>query len=153
MSIKSYFEIFSALPQSVYKGLAFPIWTHVLRCMMILYQLSTHSDPSWDNHATRKVANLVHILQKLVQLTEGAAVEAGEHSENDLFGRFAQFLRNFQVWVNTMFTRGSTSRTAPTSYDSELSRSEVDAMENPSIANLKTMEFGDNIWLGNVFGW
>ncbi|KAJ9271140.1 hypothetical protein DTO212C5_2798 [Paecilomyces variotii] len=109
MNLKSYLEIFSALPLSVCRGLAFPIWTHMLRCIMILYRLSTHPDPAWDCHGVRKMVNFDQILQDLVQLIKRTGIEVGEHSGDDLFARFAEFLHAFQGWVHATFMPGESA--------------------------------------------
>lgn len=126
----------------------------MLRCVMVLYRLSTHPDPTWDCQTVRKMVNLVQILQDLVRLTKQAGIEAGEHSEHDLFARFAEFLHAFQGWVYAVFTPGeSASGTAWPYNNCMLNRPNLNMMINQSPAELKSMDLGNNLWLGNIFGW
>lgn len=154
MNIKSYFEIFSALSPSVCRGLAFPVWTNTMRCLMVLYRLSTHPDQMWDCQTVRKTVNLVQILQGLVQLTKRAGIEAGERSELDLFARFARFLHAFQSWVDTMFTPGDTASGTAWPHNTSMSNQPGgDMTMDQSPENLGSMDLGNSVWLGNMFGW
>ncbi|KAJ9382924.1 hypothetical protein DTO063F5_5443 [Paecilomyces variotii] len=100
------------------------------------------------------MVNLDQILQDLIQLIKRTGIEVDEHSGHDLFARFAEFLHAFQGWVHATFMPGESASGTAWPYDnSMLNRPDVNEIVNQSPEQLKSMDLGNNIWLGNIFGW
>jgi len=90
-SLKSWFDLFFAIPPSRYTGFPFSIYSQILRCIMALYRLSTLDDPAWDKRVARNTADIPLIIQQL----------AANLRASDVYPRYAEaFDVKRAVWEN-----------------------------------------------------
>lgn len=91
-AIKSWFDVFFTIPTAEYVSLTFAIMSQLVRCLMVLYKLSTLSDPAWDRDLACQTADLPNILQMVVsnlQAVDGSAGIQDDSPEGTVFIRTA----------------------------------------------------------------
>ncbi|KAL4860534.1 hypothetical protein BDV12DRAFT_191654 [Aspergillus spectabilis] len=64
---KSWFDVFLAIPPLEYVCFPFSIFAHLVHNLVMLYQLSTLSDPGWDTAAVRQKADVLSILSTIIE--------------------------------------------------------------------------------------
>ena len=92
-SIKSWFDVFFAIPLASYIGLSFPTFSHLAHCMITLLKLSTLEDPAWDRDLVQGTANLLLILDQVARNARQVNVLAGLEGDierGELFTNFAK---------------------------------------------------------------
>ena len=96
-SIKSWFEVFFTIPPVAYIGFPFSIFSQLVRCLVILYRLSTLDDPAWDKNGVRETANLLAIFDQVISNMEQVVTLSGLDNtgsiEGDVFSRTAKTFR------------------------------------------------------------
>ena len=97
-SIKSWFEVFFSIPPAKYTGFPFSIFSQFVHCLVTLYTLSTLNDPAWDKNGVGETANLLLILDQLINNLEQAATMAGldnhDSTEGEVFSQTAKKFRS-----------------------------------------------------------
>ncbi|KAI2464462.1 putative C6 transcription factor [Annulohypoxylon bovei var. microspora] len=99
-AIKAWLDIFFALPPSAFKGLSFPLWAQLARCIVILYRLSTLENPAWDRKVIRDTVDLIQVLERIAERLEQAGREHGGQSNDDIFIQVARLMRMFLTRVS-----------------------------------------------------
>ncbi|KAL6232026.1 hypothetical protein BDW75DRAFT_243386 [Aspergillus navahoensis] len=96
---KSWFELFLSIPPVEYIGFPFSIFAQMAHNLVILYQLSTFEDPSWDVATVRKTIDVLAILDTVIRnMTEVAATAGLEGEPNsDVFSVVAKMYKSVQV--------------------------------------------------------
>ena len=99
-SIKSWFEVFFSIPPTDYIGFPFSIFSQLVHCLVTLYRLSTLRDPAWDKNGVREAADLLLILDQVINNMEQGATLAGldnnDSTEGDVFSRTAKKFRSIR---------------------------------------------------------
>ena len=99
-SVKSWFETFFTVHPTAYIGFPFPIFSQLVRCLVTLYRLSALDDPAGDKKGVQKTADLLLILDQIINNMEQVSVLAGlDHNgdlEGDVFFRTAKMLRSIR---------------------------------------------------------
>lgn len=100
-AIRSWIERFFVLAAnpSACIGFSFVFWAQLTRCLVVLYRLSTISDPSWDRRAVRDVVDILPILEKTSTIMEQISTEIGESSSDGLFAQIAKGVKSFRAWA------------------------------------------------------
>ena len=139
-SIKSWFEVFFTIPHNDYVGFPFSIFSQLVHCLVILYRLSTLDDPAWDKNGVQETADLLLIVDQLINKLDYAAAKLviDDSPEADVFSRTAKKLRSIRLeWEAKLRPDDLTVSTIP----------------NPQIANETPfpedfpMDFPDNDWM------
>ena len=72
-----------------------------MHCLVTLYRLSTLDDPAWDKDGVRKTADLLLILDQVINNMEQVATLAGldntDSSDGDVFSRTAKRLGSIRL--------------------------------------------------------
>ncbi len=143
-SIKSWFEVFFAIPPIAYIAFPFSIFSQLVHCLVTLYRLSTLNDPAWDKSGVQKTADLLlildHVINNMEQVTILAGLDNSDSTEGDVFSRTAKMFRSIRLgWeaklgpddlmVSTVLTPQNTNETPlPEAFE---------------------VDFSDNDWLMN----
>ena len=142
-SVKSWFETFFTIPPNAYIGFPFSIFSQLVRCLVTLYRLSTLDDPAWDKSGVQKTADLLVILDQVINNMEQVSVLAGLDNngnlEGDVFFRTAKMLRSIRpgweaILVGPDVPRVSTLPNLP-------------IVNNPPLPEASLLDHYDNDWL------
>ncbi len=141
-SIKSWFDIFFAIPPSEYIWFPFSIFSQFVHCLFTLYRLSTLDDPAWDRDGVGETANLLLILDRLINNLEQAANMAGldnhDSTEGDVLSRTAKKFRSIRSeWEAKL---GSDNLMVPTLPTPQSASETLLPEEFP-------VDFADNDWM------
>ena len=100
-SIRSWFEVFLAIPPADYIGFPFSIFSQLVHCLTTLYRLSTLNDPNWDKGSVRETTDLLPVLDQVINNMEQVAAVAGldnsDIAEGDVFSRTARKFRSIRL--------------------------------------------------------
>ncbi|KAL2845503.1 hypothetical protein BJY01DRAFT_214168 [Aspergillus pseudoustus] len=96
---KSWFELFLTIPPAEYIGFSFSIFAQMVHNLVMLYQLSTFEDPSWDITTVRQTTDVLSTLGTVIQNMSQVAILAGLDGEpdSDVFSRVAKMYRSIQM--------------------------------------------------------
>ena len=99
-SVKHWFDVFFAIPPGDYIGFPYSIFSQLSHCLIILYKLSSLEYPSWVKAEVRKSADIISILDmvinNLAQVSVLAGLESGDLAE-DVFTRTAKKFRSVKI--------------------------------------------------------
>lgn len=141
-SIKSWFEVFFSISPIAYIGFPFSIFSQLVRCLATLYRLSTLDDPAWDKKGVQKTADLLHILDRVINNMEQVKTLAGlnnnESTEEDIFSQTAKLFRSIRPgWEAKLGPDDLMISTTST----------LDDTSETSLAEAFPVNFSDNDWL------
>ncbi|KAL4974564.1 hypothetical protein BDW66DRAFT_167646 [Aspergillus desertorum] len=96
---KSWFDLFLSISPVEYIGFPFPIFAQMVHNLVVLYQLSTLEDPSWDVATVRKTTDVLAILNTVIRNMSEVAAAAGLEGEpdTDVFSVVAKMYKSVQV--------------------------------------------------------
>ncbi|KAL9135880.1 MAG: hypothetical protein Q9175_002922 [Cornicularia normoerica] len=141
-SAKSWFEVFSTVPPLDYIGFPFSIFSQLVHCLATLYRLSTLNDPAWDKNGVKETADLLLILDQVINSMERVATLAGLDNngsiEGDVFSRTAKKFRSIRLqWKANLGPDDLMVSTIPTP---------LNANETP-LPEAFPLDFPDNDWM------
>lgn len=64
-SLKVWFDNFFNIPVASYPGLPFSVVSQIVRCLGLLYHLSTLDEPGWDKDNVKATADIVDIITRV----------------------------------------------------------------------------------------
>ncbi|KAL4812950.1 hypothetical protein BDW67DRAFT_178308 [Aspergillus spinulosporus] len=96
---RSWFELFLSIPPVEYIGFPFSIFAQMVHNLVVLYQLTTFEDPSWDVATVRKTVDVLSILEAVIRNMGEVAAAAGLEGEpeSDVFSVVAKMYKSVQV--------------------------------------------------------
>lgn len=141
-SIKSWFDVFFTIPPAAYIGFPFSIFSQLVHCLVTLYRLSTLNDPAWDKNGVCKTADLLlildHVINNMEQVKTLAGLDNNDSPEGDIFSRTAKLFRSIRPeWEAKLSPDDLMVSTIPTPQNA----GETDLPE------VLPMDFSDNEWL------
>lgn len=92
-TICSFFRVFLLLQPEEYMGFTFSMISQLIRCLALLYHLSTLEEPGWNKEYVQSTIDLLQILDALIEKTAQVPIAAGidntgcEEAEVDVFTR------------------------------------------------------------------
>ena len=97
-SVKSWFEVFFAIPLIEYIGFPFSILSQLSHCLVTLYRLSTLNDPAWDKNGVQETAHLLLILDQVINKLEQATatLDSNDSPLGEVFSRTAKKFRSLR---------------------------------------------------------
>ncbi|RMJ24382.1 hypothetical protein PHISP_04751 [Aspergillus sp. HF37] len=155
-AVKSWLDVFHAIPPSAYVGFPFFFWFQLVRCIVILKHLSTFDYPAWDTQAARDSVDMLTLLAWMAEKAELASREAGERADDDLFRRVGKMLRLSQNWVVAKQKAAAQAEEASNSLYTggpDLGPAGEDMMDLPELEWMNALGSGDGSWLEEVLGW
>ena len=129
-SVMSWFETFFTIPPGAYIRFPFSIFSQLIRCLVTLYKLSTLDDPALDKNGVQMTADLLLILDHVIENMEQVSVLAGLDKKDGLervvFLRTANMLRSIRpgweaVLVGSDASKASAIPNLPNADDLSLS--------------------------------
>jgi hypothetical protein len=96
-SIKSWFDIFFEFPLSAYIGISFPFFAQLGHCVVALYRLSTLEDPGWDKDLLRQTADLLQILDRIIDNIRRVKDLDSEHHKGEMFTRTIKIFESIRI--------------------------------------------------------
>lgn len=97
-TVKSALENFFEMGISEYPGIAFPMFTHLARYIVVLFKLSTLRDPMWNTSLVRSKVDLVQVMDKLLSNVQQATAMEGEQSLGGPLDRSAKIFMAVKLW-------------------------------------------------------
>ncbi|KAJ9401498.1 hypothetical protein DTO282F9_1695 [Paecilomyces variotii] len=140
-SAKAYTDIFCNIPPAEFFGMPFSTFSQFGHCLIALYKLSTLEDPAWDKAMVRNTADVLLIIDRVVQIM-GHVVEfvAGPEQEDRTFIKGATLMRSLrQKWAENLSTVSGES-------DASLNRQDPE-----DILSAFPLEWPDDAWLNDIF--
>jgi len=142
-SIKAWFGVFFKIPVASYLSLPFSIFSQLAHCLIDLYKLSTLDDLSWDKNVVRNTANVLLILDQIVNNVERVNVLAGmdqNNTETDLFTIAGKMFRSVRLrWGANLGVQPS-EPAIPTAQNVDETMTEA-----------FSMDLYDDVWLTDLF--
>ncbi|KAI1412495.1 putative C6 transcription factor [Hypoxylon sp. FL1857] len=145
-AIKSWLDIFFALPASYFRGLSFPFWAQLARCLVILYRLSTLEDPAWDRKAVRSMVDLPPTLDSIAEKLKLASREVGEQSSDDVFAQTSRLMRRFGALVSSKITPEDAGEKSAWAYSDATTSMGGDAMDQDQNYMMQLFDLGNDSW-------
>ncbi|RDW84203.1 Zn(II)2Cys6 transcription factor domain-containing protein [Aspergillus mulundensis] len=96
---KSWFALFLSIPPASYISFPFSIFAQMVHNLVVLYQLSTFDNPSWDVAAVRKTIDVLELLETVIKNMGLVAAAAGLEGEadSDVFSVVAKMYKSVLV--------------------------------------------------------
>lgn len=101
---QTWMDVWLRIPPEDYISCSFSMFFQFSRALVNLYRISTLEDPAWDKCAVRETANLLEIIDRLVEQTQKAAHHLCPNTPNQdygmtLFGRGMRMVQSLkQAW-------------------------------------------------------
>jgi hypothetical protein len=96
-SIKSWFDIFFEFPLNAYLGISFPFFAQLGHCVVALYRLSTLEVPGWDKDLLRQTADLLQILDRIIDNIRRVKDSDSEHYKGEMFTRTIKIFESIRI--------------------------------------------------------
>jgi hypothetical protein len=99
-SVKSWFDVFFTIPPSDYIGFPYSIFSQLSHSLITLYRLSSLDDPFWPKTEVRKTANVLLILDTVIDNLNQVASLAGLNSKDagdDVFTKTSRRFRSVRA--------------------------------------------------------
>ncbi|ROV95570.1 hypothetical protein VSDG_05261 [Cytospora chrysosperma] len=106
-TVKSALDCILKLPIVDYRGSSFPFFTQVARYMIVLYKLTTLSDPAWDTGLVRSTIDVVQVMDQLIANMQQARVADGEQAAEGFLDRSARIFMSFRQWCAGKIDEGT----------------------------------------------
>lgn len=113
-TVKSATENFLTIPISDYTGISFPVFTQLVRYIIVLYKLSTLNDPVWDLSLVRTNIDVIQVIDQVIRNIQQAMAELGEQCANGTLERSIGIFSRFKSWClpNLPASGGAVAREA-----------------------------------------
>ena len=96
-AVKFWCRDFLSHPASDYIGMPFHMAQQLVRCMVVLYRLSTYQDSLWDCRAIRNVVDLLQVLDNVTEILHSASIQLnGGRSEDSVLSHMSDLMRAFR---------------------------------------------------------
>ncbi len=107
-------ENFLTIPISDYPGISFPVFTQLVRYIIVLYKLSTLNDPVWDLSLVRASIDITQVIDQVICNIQQAMAELGEQCANGTLQRAIGIFSRFKSWClpNLPASGGAVAREA-----------------------------------------
>ena len=113
-------QIYFTIPAIQHYGFPFTITSQIVRCLQLLYQISTLDDPAWNSSDVRSsidiLATMDLVISNLSQVPAMVSLSSPEDSGEDVFTRSAHQFRSLRTsWAAALSHRAepSSSTTMP----------------------------------------
>lgn len=143
ISAKAFLDMFRNTPPAQFAGMPFSTFSQFGNCLIALYKLSTLDDPAWDKTMVRETADVLLIIDQVVQ-TMGQITEfvAGPGQEDRTFLKGATLMRSLrQKWAENL---------APASGEGDTS---LNRQDQENMLDSLQMGWPDDAWMNDVFIW
>ncbi|CEO58808.1 hypothetical protein PMG11_03510 [Penicillium brasilianum] len=97
-TVKSATENFLTIPISDYPGISFPVFTQLVRYIIVLYKLSTLNDPAWDLNLVRGSIDVIQVIDQVIRNIEQSMSELGEQCSGGTLERALGIFARFKSW-------------------------------------------------------
>ena len=139
---KSWMDIFLKFPPLEYARLSFTFWVQLMRCVVVLYKLSTLDDPAWDRQLVRDTIDLITVMEQITSNMEWFSGHIGEDSDDGMIARAARFLRCIQTGCSAGVGGNAGDQSA----------SEFQIPPDPMLFDFPDC-YPDSVWLRDIFGY
>jgi hypothetical protein len=95
-AVKSWFDVFFTIPPSDYIGFPYSIFSQLSHCLITLYRLSSCEDSSWPKPEVQKTADVLSILDKVIENLTQVSPPPGLDSTDTGDDVFATTARRFR---------------------------------------------------------
>lgn len=97
-TVKSATENFLTIPISDYPGISFPVFTQLVRYIIVLYKLSTLNDPVWDLNLVRGSIDVIQVIDQVIRNIEQSMSELGGQCSGGTLERALGIFARFKSW-------------------------------------------------------
>ena len=97
-TVKSALDNFFKIPLAEYPGIPFPFFTQLARYIVVLYKLSTLSDPTWDTGLVRSTVDVLQVMDQLISNIQHARAAHGEKSAGGLLDKSTRIFVSVRSW-------------------------------------------------------
>ncbi|KAJ5883783.1 phosphoketolase 1 [Penicillium subrubescens] len=97
-TVKSATENFLTIPIPDYPGISFPVFTQLVRYIIVLYKLSTLNDPVWDLGLVKANIDVIQVIDQVIRNIEQAMSEIGEQCCGGTMERAIGIFLRFKSW-------------------------------------------------------
>ncbi|KAJ5166801.1 phosphoketolase 1 [Penicillium canariense] len=97
-TVKSALENFFTVPISDYPGISFPVFTQLVRYIIVLYKLSTLNDSVWDLNLVRSSIDVIQVIDQVINNIKLAMSEMGEECASGVLERSIGIFSRFKSW-------------------------------------------------------
>lgn len=79
-------------------GISFPVFTQLVRYIIVLYKLSTLNDPVWDLSLVRTNIDVIRVIDQVIRNIQQAMAELAEQCANGTMERAIGIFSRFKSW-------------------------------------------------------
>jgi len=145
-AIASFFDFFFQIPCHEYRGLTLACFTYLAHNLVSLYALSVLDEPAWDRGAVRRTADVLAIMDRLIENMLDASQSAGLAADCDVLPKAAKIMQALrEKWGGEMDSTGR--RDMEEMLAPSQSASAADAFSHDLVA----MGMSDEAWFRDVF--
>lgn len=140
-SAKATIDIFLNIETAEFVGTPFTVFAQFGHCLIALYKLSTLEDPAWDKTMVRNTADVLLILDQVIdKMRQAAELTDGCRDEEHMFIKGTILMHSLrQKWEATLSPVSGSSATG-------LSRQESEDM-----LTAFALDMPDDAWLNDMF--
>lgn len=140
-SIKSWFDVFFTIPPSDLVGVSYLSHAQAGHCTVALYRLTQFEDPAWDKGLVRNTADLLLILDEIIDRFDQASITCSDNSDQNIYNRLGAIFKAVRSWCGTKLNTDINLPYVPTDQ----------AVGDPTLGTLP-LDFLDDAWFTNVLG-
>ena len=153
-SAKRYYDIIFAAPSKTFMEAPFATWVSMSHTQIVLYRLTTSDEPAWDKEILRTDADLLVIMDKVVDMLNRVEREYTMRTsdpDGGLYAAGAKIMRKLRTsWEPALLPHLRDA--LPTPNSQLMTGSRNSAMDETLIAPDATMDMADLTWMSDIFG-
>ncbi|KAM6519451.1 hypothetical protein FALCPG4_013083 [Fusarium falciforme] len=156
-AIRAWYDVFFSIPPEDLPGAPFALYIQLSQIQVALYRLTTSEDPAWDKDLVRNTADLLVLLDQVIELftrLDTIYPLRAMMDEDSLFTKGAMIIRNIRSSWEPILSRhlGSTPSSSSQVVPSRARMTPNPAQTFMNLPDPNLLDFGDITWMSDVFG-
>ncbi|EEU43187.1 uncharacterized protein NECHADRAFT_46784 [Fusarium vanettenii 77-13-4] len=156
-AIRGWYDVFFGMPPEDLPGAPFALYIQLSQIQVALYRLTTSEDPAWDKDLVRNTADLLVLLDQVIELftrLDTVYPFRAMMDEDSLFTKGAMIIRNIRSSWEPILSRhlGNTPSSSSQVVPSRARMTPNPAQTFMNLPDPNLLDFGDITWMSDVFG-
>jgi len=123
-AIERWIELFLGVPAIEWIGATYGMFAQFSHCTILLFRLTALDEPDWDRNDVMKRANLLDILERVIQRLDSipllvGLVDSGDPEETGIFFKSARLLRVLKATFSAELAQNTSEMEVHPSLDPE----------------------------------
>ncbi|KAM0435975.1 hypothetical protein ACHAPT_002867 [Fusarium lateritium] len=157
-AIRAWYDVFFSMPPEDLPGSPFSLYIQLSQVQVALYRLTTSEDPAWDKDLVRNTADLLVMLDQVIDLftrLDTIYPLRAMMDEDSLFIKGVKIIRNIRSSWEPILSRHLGNTPSSSSQVAAVNRARMTPNPVQTFMNLpdpNLLDFGDITWMSDVFG-